>query len=394
MANQVGVGVGAVKEAVGRGLTRWRAAALPIVQCALSAGLAWTVATALIGHAHPFFAPIAAVVCLGVSLGQRLRRVGELVVGVSVGVGVGDALIGWIGSGPWQIALVVALAMSTAVLLDGGTVIALQAGSSAVLVATLLPPSAGGGFDRMIDALTGGLVGLAVAALIPANPITVAQRQLKVLTSTLSGALRNLAAALDEKDAVKAAGVLAELRTSQTTIDDYKSALQTGSEIAKIAPIRWRSKDELSRYQTAAGPVDYAIRNTRVLARRTMAALKADERIPDGVPQVLVDYADAVDCLKGELEKGREPKATREAVRDAARELTARRLGGDGFSSKVVLAQIRSVAVDLLQATGLSRGEAMEALPPLSPPGGAEARAEGSAPARDHEDRPGRTKRP
>ncbi|SER35764.1 Uncharacterized membrane protein YgaE, UPF0421/DUF939 family [Lentzea albida] len=386
--------VGAVRDAVGRGLARWRGAALPIVQCALSAGLAWVVATVLIGHAHPFFAPIAAVVCLGVSLGQRLRRVGELVVGVSVGVGVGDALIGWIGSGPWQIALVVALAMSTAVLLDGGTVIALQAGSSAVLVATLLPPSAGGGFDRMIDALTGGLVGLAVAALIPANPVTVAQRQLKVLTNTLSGALRNIALALEEKDAVKAAGVLAELRTSQTTIDDYKSALQTGSEIAKIAPIRWRSKDELSRYQTAAGPVDYAIRNTRVLARRTMAALKADERIPDGVPDVLKEYADAVDCLRGELEKGNEPKATREAVRDAARSLTARRLGGDGFSSKVVLAQIRSVAVDLLQATGVSRSEAMEALPPLSPPAGSEGPRAGNAPARDHEDREGRTTRP
>lgn len=352
------------------------------------------VATLVIGHQHPFFAPIAAVVCLGVSLGQRLRRVGELVVGVSVGVGVGDALIGWIGSGPWQIALVVGLAMSAAVLLDGGSVIALQAGSSAVLVATLLPPSAGGGLDRMIDALTGGLVGLAVAALIPANPVTVAQRQLKVLTNTLSGALRSMAEALDEKDAVKAAGVLAELRASQTTIDDYRSALQTGSEIARIAPIRWRSKDMLSRYQVAAGPVDYAIRNTRVLARRTMAALKADERIPDGVPDVLRDYADAVDCLKGELEKGKEPKATREAVRDAARVLTARRLGGDGFSSKVVLAQIRSVSVDLLQATGLSRSEAMEALPPLSPPGDAKGPAGESAPVRDREDRSGRTNHP
>ncbi|HUQ59848.1 FUSC family protein [Lentzea sp.] len=386
--------MGAVRDAVGRGLARWRGAALPIVHCALSAGLAWIVATLVFGHPHPFFAPIAAVVCLGISLGQRLRRVGELVVGVSVGVGVGDALIGWIGSGPWQIALVVALAMSAAVLLDSGTVIALQAGSSAVLVATLLPPSAGGGLDRMIDALTGGLVGLAVAALLPANPITVAQRQLKALTNTLSGALRTLAEALTEKDSVKAAGVLAELRTSQAAIDDYKSALQTGSEIARIAPIRWRSKDELSRFQTAAGPVDYAIRNTRVLARRTMAALKADELIPDGVPEVLKDYADAVDCLKGELEKGKEPSGTRQAVRDAARQLTARRLGGDGFSSKVVLAQIRSIAVDLLQATGLSRSEAMEALPPLSPPAGSGSPAEASAPARGPEDRPGRTSRP
>jgi hypothetical protein len=125
-----------------------------------------------------------------------------------------------------------------------------------------------------------------------------------------------------------------------------------------------------------------------------MAALKAEERIPDGVPEVLRRYADAVDCLRAELEKGTTAQQTREAVRDAARQLTARRLGGDGFSSKVVLAQIRSIAVDLLQATGLNRSEAVEALPPLSPPAGAADPAAASAPARGREDRPGQPRRP
>ncbi len=74
-------------------------------------------ATDLIGHQRPFFAPIAAVVSLNGA--RRMRRAVELVVGVSVGVGVGDLLISVIGSGPWQIGLVVALAMTTAVWLDG-----------------------------------------------------------------------------------------------------------------------------------------------------------------------------------------------------------------------------------------------------------------------------------
>ncbi|WP_285750298.1 FUSC family protein [Lentzea sp. NBRC 105346] len=358
--------MGAVRDEIRRRLKRWRSTALPVIQCALAAGLAWLVATKLIGHPHPFFAPIAAVVCLGVSLGQRLRRVGELVVGVSVGVGVGDALIGWIGSGPWQIALVVALAMSAAVLLDAGQVIALQAGSSSVLVATLLPPETGGGLDRMVDALIGGLVGLAVTALIPANPVTVAQRQAKTLLGELATALRNIATAVSEVDAVKAASVLSHLRDTQTAVDEFKSALKTGGEIATIAPIRWRSKDDLKHYQQAAPPIDYALRNTRVLARRALAAIRANEGIPENLPQTLRSYADAVDMLRTELANGKEPEQTRTAIRDAARHLTARHLGGDGFSTKVVLAQIRSIAVDLLQATGLSRSEAAEALPSLS----------------------------
>ena len=144
---------------------RLRVSALPIVQCALAAGLAWWVAFELLGHQRPFFAPIAAVVSLGVSLGARLRRSVELVVGVSVGIGVGDLLISGIGTGTWQIVLVVALAMITAVVLDGGPIIAMQAAGSAVLVATLIPPGNSAGFERMIDALVGGLMGVAVVGM-------------------------------------------------------------------------------------------------------------------------------------------------------------------------------------------------------------------------------------
>ena len=44
-------------------------------QCAVAAGVAWAVATQVFGHVTPIFAPVAAVVCLGTSYGQRLRRV-------------------------------------------------------------------------------------------------------------------------------------------------------------------------------------------------------------------------------------------------------------------------------------------------------------------------------
>ena len=46
----------------------------------------------MFGHPTPFFAPIAAVVSLGTSYGQRLRRVAEVTLGVAIGVFVGDLL--------------------------------------------------------------------------------------------------------------------------------------------------------------------------------------------------------------------------------------------------------------------------------------------------------------
>ncbi len=150
-----------------RRLTRWRKTAVPIVQAALAAGLSWLVAVHTVDHRAPFFAPVAAVVCLGITLGQRLRRVTELIVGVGLGVAVGDLLISAIGTGPWQIALVVALAMSVAVLLDGGAVITVQSAVSAILMVTLYLPGDTSGLNRLVDGLIGGVTGLVVVGVFP-----------------------------------------------------------------------------------------------------------------------------------------------------------------------------------------------------------------------------------
>jgi uncharacterized membrane protein YgaE (UPF0421/DUF939 family) len=50
------------------------------------------------------------VIVRDVSSGQRLRRAAELVLGVALGIAIGDALIYEIGTGAWQVGLSVLLA--------------------------------------------------------------------------------------------------------------------------------------------------------------------------------------------------------------------------------------------------------------------------------------------
>jgi len=111
------------------------------------------------------FAPVAAIVSIDLTVGQRLRRAIELIVGASVGVGVGALLISAIGTGPWQIAVVVALATSVAVFLDGQAVINVQAAVSAILMATLYVPEETRGIDRLLDGLIGAAIGLVIVAV-------------------------------------------------------------------------------------------------------------------------------------------------------------------------------------------------------------------------------------
>ena len=74
----------------------------------MTAGLAWFVAHTVIGHQLPFFAPVAAIITLGISFGQRLRRGVEVAIGVAVGVAVGDLFQAVFGTGAWQIVVVCA----------------------------------------------------------------------------------------------------------------------------------------------------------------------------------------------------------------------------------------------------------------------------------------------
>jgi uncharacterized membrane protein YgaE (UPF0421/DUF939 family) len=142
----------------------WRSVAVPVVQTASAAGLSWFVAVHLCGYRAPLFAPVAAIVSIDMTVGQRLRRAIELIVGASVGVGVGALLISAIGTGPWQIAVVVALATSIAVLLNGRAVINVQAAVSAILVASLYAPGDTSGIDRLFDGLIGAAIGLVIDA--------------------------------------------------------------------------------------------------------------------------------------------------------------------------------------------------------------------------------------
>ena len=252
-------------------LRRLRASALPIVQCGVAAGLAWLVASDVFGHERPFFAPIAAVISLGVSLANRLRRAVELIVGVSLGVLVGDLIVSVIGSGWWQIALVVTLAVAAAVFADGGTLLVNQAGASAVLVATLLPPGQTGGVDRCVDALIGGLLGVAVAALIPSDPVAPVRRTSRTLLVELAAVLRGVAGALRDRDADAALAALQRARRTQPLIDSLRGDLHGGREVTAVSPLHRRRRRVMADYAELAERADYAMRNTRVVARRAYA---------------------------------------------------------------------------------------------------------------------------
>jgi uncharacterized membrane protein YgaE (UPF0421/DUF939 family) len=338
---------------------RWRRARAGLLfaaQAAVASGLSWLVANDVLHHARPFFAPIAAVIALNVSIGQRLRRVVELVLGVALGILVGDVLIYFVGTGPVQIGLGVGAAIVIAVFLGGSPVVIGQAAASAVLVATLAPPSGGIYYSRFVDALTGGVIGILVMALLlPVNPLTVIRRAAGPALDVIAAGLLDCASALSAADQDEAQAALERLRTGEASVAAFREALAGAREAATLAPVYWRSRGPLALYLDAAVHIDHALRNSRVLARRTVALLRDKEPVPPGLVDALHQLAEAVQVLREELAAGVEPERVRELALSAVRTAAGVYREGLGFSGDVVVAQIRTMATDLLLASGLDR---------------------------------------
>ncbi|WP_232535135.1 FUSC family protein [Nocardia terpenica] len=356
------------KERLRKGWQRLRRSALPIVQCAVGAALAWFVAHRLVGHPQPFFAPSAAIISIGVSFGARLRRSVELVAGVTVGIGIGDFFITRVGTGPWQIALVVAVAMAIAIFLDSGAVIPMQAAGSAVLVATLLPPHSNGGVNRMIDALVGGLVGIVVVGLIPLHPVRRARQQAADILGVMGGALTDCADGLHEQDPEKIRLALQSARGTQPQIDALRNTLEGGREVSRISPLYWNSRPRLELLRTAADPLDNAVRNVRVLLRRALTLVRDDEILDPRLIDEVEALGAALDVIRRYMlaDPGEQPDAAEATriLRRVAKGATKDLVDGSGLSAHVVFAQLRSVVVDLMQVCGMKRLSAIALLPP------------------------------
>jgi len=340
-------------------LHRVRLDGILALQSGVAAGLAWFVASDLLGHVRPFFAPIAAVIVLSANVGQRWRRAVEMVFGVALGIGVGDALILLIGVGVVQIALVVALAIVVTVFLGGSGITVSQAAASAVLVATLAPPTSGLNTDRLVDALVGGIIGILVMALLlPLNPLTRVGRAAGRTLGAMAEALTAIADALHEHDPERAEEALERLRSRESDHAHLRETLDLGRETATLAPIRWHSRPALSRYMDAATHVERANRSVRMMTRPVVAIVEESLPMPPELERSLRRLAEAVGVFHEELRHDVEPARTRQLLVEAVLAANAAYRTGLGFSGTSVVAQIRSAAINLLGATGLAPNEA------------------------------------
>jgi uncharacterized membrane protein YgaE (UPF0421/DUF939 family) len=333
----------------------------PILQTAVAAGGAWAIATTL--HPRPFFAPVSAVISLGVARGRRSVRAIELTVGVAVGIAVADLIVRVLGGGTFVLMLVVALSMGAALLLGAGTILVNQAAVSAILVVATLQPGTSPSPSRFVDALIGGGVALLVGqVLFPRDPVRAMAKAARPVVSDLAVALTATAEALRNGDEERARRALEIARATDSDLDAFYDTVALARETFVFRRPGRRTRERLPLYAEAAQQMDYAVRNTRVLVRRVLNAIRRKRPAPPELADAIALLADAVLALGQQLEDPDAESATRRLALEAAVGATHVLQSDPGLSVNVIIGQVRSTAIDLLRGSGLSGEEARTAL--------------------------------
>lgn len=233
-----------------RVVRRLRAAVVrlwPVMQQTAAASLAWVLATHLVDHHQPFFAPIAAVVALNASLGERGLNALRLLIGTVVGIVTGEVAIWAFGGGSLTLALAGFVAMAAASALDRARIVTAQAAAGAILTITTTSNGQAGP-DRLVDALLGAGVALVFSQLLfPPEPVALVRRAETAALNDMAQGLALTARALEQDDLEQDDEELADralriLRDLRDRLAELSRTRRASSRVVRHSRW-WRSQD-------------------------------------------------------------------------------------------------------------------------------------------------------
>jgi len=326
------------------------------VQIMIAATGSYLIARFLLGHDYPVVAVTVTITALGFARDASPRRVLDIVVGILIGISLSELMLFLVGSGTWQLALVLVMTLLVARFISPSAAFSVAAGVQSMLV-MVLPPPEGGVFVRSIDGVVAGVVALLVTALIPRDPRRAADRDAKKLFATLDEALGTLVVALETADEPAADLALTRLRRTQQIIDEWTTSLDSAIGIAKISPFLRRHLPELRAQWRLLGCLDLASRHLRIITRRADFLVRDGRKRPE-LATLITDMRAGIRLLRTDQDQAREH------LTEVARRLSPEAvLPGSELTESVLVLLIRPLIVDLLTATGMDASDAREALP-------------------------------
>ena len=324
-----------------------------VLQGTVAATAAWVIAEQIVGNHEPFFAPIAAVVALNASLGERGRNALRLLLGVVIGIVAGEATVAALGGGYGSLALSVFAATAVARALGGARIVIAQAAAGAILTVAVANGEAG--TERLVDALIGvGVALLFTQVLFSPEPLALLRRAEAAALADMAEGLRLTARALEYDDDDAAEQAMSHLRTLRDRLSELGRTRAASGRVARRSAV-WRSQiAPVVRETEDAGRLDLLGSSCIALVRTTMATHQACRR--QLAPRVR-HLADALGDLAGTPGDRSTRQEAADRALDVARRLAAIDMPSDADAVAAIVA-LRTVASDLMVFAGVDTEQA------------------------------------
>jgi hypothetical protein len=318
--------------------------------------LAWVIAKQVGQHPDPFFAPIAAVIALNASRGERGLNALRLLTGVVLGIGVGEVTVLVVDIVYVRVALAALVSMVVAHLLGGVRIVVAQAASAAILTVAVADES---GVDRLIDALIGAGVALTFSQLLfTPEPLAMLRRAESTALSGMAEALALTARALEHGDEDMAEDAMSKLRSLRDDLVQLGRTRAASTRVVRHSLV-WRSRlTPVVQEKENAGHLDLLGGSCLMVTRNSMA-IAPDER------ETLAPYVrQLAEALEG-LAARPGDRPIRQQACDRALE-TARDLvvadvsAGSPLAAGMMAAS--TVAIDIMVFSGVDPQSAFEAV--------------------------------
>jgi hypothetical protein len=357
-ATRVEPDAGALRHRIGaagsRALRRAVANLWPLLQSTAAATAAWVIARQLGDHPEPFFAPIAAVVALNASRGERGANAVRLLVGVVVGIAAGELAIGALGGGYGTLALATFAGMAVAVALGGTRVMIAQAASGAILTVAVADGQAGP--DRLVDALIGAGVALVFTqVLFSPEPVGLLRRAEAAALRDMADALGLTARALEGEDDELADRAMSKLRDLPDRLAELRRTRRASRRVVRHS-LLWRTRmAPVVRERENAGHLDLLGGSCLLLARTALILSPPERRA------VAASIRDLAGAIAG-LARAPGDRATRQRAADRALALVHPVAGSPPRPEAAVAASaaLRLVATDVMLFAGVDPDQAAD----------------------------------
>jgi hypothetical protein len=346
-----------VADAFSRAVGRVVADAWPILQGAIASTMAWVFAKYVFDHPEPFFAPVAAIIALNTTLGERGLNAVRLLHGVVIGIVVGELAIAALGSGWGTLALGTFVAVVIARAVGGTRIVLAQAATGAILVITVANPEAG--LERLLDALIGGGVALVFSNLLfSPEPLALLRRAEAAALADMAEGVGLTAKAMEQDDDELREEAMRRLRELRDRLADLARMRRASTRVARRS-LAWRSHSgPVVQESENAGHLDLLGGSCLLLARTATATTLPGRRKLVGAIHELASALTDLSRQPADL-------ATREAVTDRAlgvmRMLTSFEGPQESFLGAAVLAA-RIVAADIMLFAGVDVEDVAEAV--------------------------------